>query len=105
MCPSDICAADFVFEASSPLVRDLSGHHFSFREGNYEFEEGRVLLSLAKTSALNFETLVEPDQALKEKARVDLQPGEEAKLRRCGRHISRPRDTKTCRFFRVRGQR
>ena len=27
------------------------------------------------------ETVVEPDQALKEKARVDLKPGEESKLR------------------------
>ncbi|HEV8061476.1 MAG TPA: hypothetical protein VGP68_16475, partial [Gemmataceae bacterium] len=72
---------DFVFEASCTLAPDLASHHFSFREGNYEFEEGRVLLSLVRNQGLIFETVVEPDQALKEKARVDLQPGEEAKLR------------------------
>ncbi len=72
---------DFVFEAPCNLSPELASHHLTFREGNYEFEEGRILLSLARTSGLIFETVVEPDQALKEKARVDLRPGEEAKLR------------------------
>ena len=72
---------DFVFEAPCDLSLAASKHRLAFREGNYEFEEGRVLLSFVATSGLAFEGVVEPDQSLKEKLRVDLKPGEEAKLR------------------------
>lgn len=72
---------DFVFEAPCHYAPDSPQHRLSFREGNYEFEEGRILLSLVKAPDLIYETVVEPDQALKEKARVDLKPGEESKLR------------------------
>ena len=72
---------DFVFEAPCELSPDTPKHRLTFREGNYEFEEGRILLSFVATPNLAFEGVVEPDQLLKEKLRVDLKPGEEAKLR------------------------
>jgi ABC-type nickel/cobalt efflux system permease component RcnA len=72
---------DFVFETSAILDPRAEKHHLTFREGNYEFEEGKILLSLKQTPGLNLSSVVEPDAALKEKPRVDLKPGEEAKLR------------------------
>jgi nickel/cobalt transporter (NicO) family protein len=72
---------DFVFEAPCELSSEASKHRLTFREGNYEFEEGRILLSLVASPGLAFEHVIEPDQLLKEKLRVDLKPGEEAKLR------------------------
>jgi ABC-type nickel/cobalt efflux system permease component RcnA len=72
---------DFVFEGPYTFSPGAQHHRLTFREGNYEFEEGRILLSLAKGPDLIFESVAEPDQALKEKPRVELKPGEEAKLR------------------------
>jgi nickel/cobalt transporter (NicO) family protein len=72
---------DFVFETSGILNPNSAKHTLSFREGNYEFEEGRILLAMKPGPGVVVESIVEPDQTLKEKARIDLKPGEEAKLR------------------------
>jgi nickel/cobalt transporter (NicO) family protein len=72
---------DFVFETIAAVNPELASHRLKFREGNYEFEEGSIRLGLGPAPTIAIDSRVEPDAALKEKSRVDLGPGEEAKLR------------------------
>jgi ABC-type nickel/cobalt efflux system permease component RcnA len=73
---------DFVFYAE--VATELSGppsHHFRFREGNYELEEGRIALTLDSATGVRIESKSEPDDALKARPATELRPGDDAELR------------------------
>src|SRR5207237_9603499 len=55
---------------------------FTFKEGNYELEEGQIRLSLTGTEAIRLLSKTEPDAKLKMVPRAQLQPGDDATLRK-----------------------
>jgi ABC-type nickel/cobalt efflux system permease component RcnA len=80
---------DFTFEASIHLNAEKQ-HQFRFREVNYEFEEGKILLSLdeqvpakylTKTELVKILSRTQPDKALLERSLSELRPGDDYKLR------------------------
>jgi ABC-type nickel/cobalt efflux system permease component RcnA len=85
---------DFVFRAAVPLrfpPRPTELFRLSFREGNYELESGKILLSLADSLpptpgpgvpwSIQALTVKAPDQALQAKPAVLQAPSDNAKLR------------------------
>jgi ABC-type nickel/cobalt efflux system permease component RcnA len=72
---------DFVFEGRAPVAAGEQAHHFSFREGNYELEEGLIRVSLAGDTSVQFSKKTEADEALKARPQVQWKPGDEEKLR------------------------
>jgi len=57
-------------------------HEFVFREGNYELESGLLKVSLETDPAITLLNETVPDETLKARALIDLQPGDEEKLRK-----------------------
>jgi ABC-type nickel/cobalt efflux system permease component RcnA len=79
--PLDHLRCEFVFESHwEPSADDR--HSFTFREGNYELEAGRVRLSLASNKPVELLDKSEPDRELQDRPDRDLKPGEDAKLRK-----------------------
>jgi nickel/cobalt exporter len=70
---------DFVFQAAFAPRRD---NRFTFEEGNYQLQEGRIDLSLAAAPLIHLVSKTEPDAALKARADKVLLDGEDAKLRK-----------------------
>jgi nickel/cobalt exporter len=77
----DHLRCDFRFEAR--WQPDSSQpRKFTFREANYELQTGMIRLSLASDPSVAILEKVEPDDALKMRAAIDLGPGDEERLRR-----------------------
>jgi ABC-type nickel/cobalt efflux system permease component RcnA len=72
---------DFVFQAKASQQAG-ERHEFTFYEGNYELEEGLIRLSLLGERRIQIASKTEPAVALKEKPLAELQPGDDAKLRK-----------------------
>ncbi len=75
---------DYRFEAleeSAEHAKPGSQHRLTFKEGNYELEEGRIQLSLIAEAPIELVSKVEPDAALKARPAAELQPGDDARLR------------------------
>jgi ABC-type nickel/cobalt efflux system permease component RcnA len=80
--PLDHLRCDFVFQAK-PASADASvPHTLTFKEGNYELEEGQIRLSLIGTELIQLQSKLEPDATLKTLPATQLQPGDDAKLRK-----------------------
>src|SRR5205807_665984 len=99
--PLNHLRCDFVFEARSPasavrafwprpgvpfplVLTDfiLAGTHtLTFREGNYELEEGYIRASLAAGGSIAFLGKTEPDAGLQARPAAELKPGDDARLR------------------------
>jgi ABC-type nickel/cobalt efflux system permease component RcnA len=79
----DHLRCDFVFRANLTAAdTDHSQPHtLTFKEGNYELEEGRIQLALSGPDVVRFLNKTEPDTQLKARAATELQPGDDAKLR------------------------
>jgi ABC-type nickel/cobalt efflux system permease component RcnA len=79
----DHLRCDFVFRADlSAADTDLSQPHtLTFKEGNYELEEGRIQLALTGTEAIRFLSKIEPDAQLKTRLAIELEAGDDARLR------------------------
>jgi len=71
---------DFLFHASASL--GAGENHLALEETNYYEQKGKVDLSLGKTRGFNIVAKVEADDAVKKRAGIELQPGDEEKLRR-----------------------
>jgi ABC-type nickel/cobalt efflux system permease component RcnA len=78
----DHLRCDFVFEASCRFPQiGTQQHAFTFKEGNYELEEGRIAVSLVCDGWLDLQSKTEADEALKNRPPDRLQPGDDARLR------------------------
>jgi ABC-type nickel/cobalt efflux system permease component RcnA len=71
---------DFVFETRLGLSAG-SPHRFTFREGNYELEEGQIHLCLAGDPSVQITARTEPAPALQARSLSELQPGDDDRLR------------------------
>ncbi len=72
---------DFVYEATIDLPTDRP-MKLSFREQNYDFEKGQIVLSLANEAGLAIESRTAPDETLWKRMQADKQePGDDARLR------------------------
>jgi hypothetical protein len=82
--PLDHLRCDFVFQAKLATLAANSSdpHRFTFKEGNYELEEGQIRLSLIGSESVKLLSKTEPDAKLKTLPPAELQPGDDAKLRR-----------------------
>jgi nickel/cobalt exporter len=77
----DHLRCEFVFRAPWQ-PRPAGAQEFTFREGNYELETGQIRLSLTCEPALTLLRKTEPDEALKARPPAQLQPGDDARLRK-----------------------
>jgi ABC-type nickel/cobalt efflux system permease component RcnA len=84
---------DFEFRAPWIPVR-ARPLAFTFHEGNYELEAGRVQLSLSSEPPLDLGEKDEPDEALQKRPADDLKPGDDARLRRARAVFSLPSEFK-----------
>jgi ABC-type nickel/cobalt efflux system permease component RcnA len=87
--PDNNLRCDFVFQAPWQLT-PVKHHAFTFRESNYELEQGLIKLSLGAESFLTILQKTEPDAALKARLAVDLKPGDDARLREATATVSLP---------------
>jgi ABC-type nickel/cobalt efflux system permease component RcnA len=74
---------DFVFEAQ-PVDAELGNqaiHRLSFREGNFEFEDGLIRLSVSADQSVDVVMQTQADEALKGRPATQWKPGDEEKLR------------------------
>jgi ABC-type nickel/cobalt efflux system permease component RcnA len=78
--PLDHLRCDFVFRAVLACSSDKK-NVFTFREGNYQEQEGLINLSLTNESDLKIIGKVEPDAAVKNRPAHEQLPGDGAKLR------------------------
>jgi nickel/cobalt transporter (NicO) family protein len=73
---------DFVFSARlQDITAGRTVHRFRFREGNYEFEEGLIRVTLVSDESVRLSNKTEADEALRSRPFIQWQPGDEAKLR------------------------
>jgi ABC-type nickel/cobalt efflux system permease component RcnA len=72
---------NFVFEAHTVNTSGDGVYHFKFREGNYEFEEGLIRVSLVGDGSVRVLKKTETDDALKARPQSQWKPGDEEKLR------------------------
>src|SRR5262249_25365336 len=70
----DHLRCDFVFRAPWQPAPNRE-HVFTFREGNYELESGRVRLSLGEDATVSLLNKSVPDAALQERPTIELKPG------------------------------
>ncbi len=80
---------DFTFQETFAAVpgRALP---FRLREGNYETQEGFIDLSVVADDSLQPSSVVQPDAALKKRARFELRPGDEDRLREVTLRVTLP---------------
>jgi len=71
---------DFTFQAGFATTPGQP-RQFQLREGNYETQEGLIDLSIVPMWSLKVSALIQPDAALKKRARIELRPGDEDRLR------------------------
>jgi hypothetical protein len=76
----DHLRCDFRFEAGWQLAPGKR-HEFTFKEGNYELEAGRVRLALTNAAHVTLFDKTQPDAALQERPYTDLRPGDDTRLR------------------------
>jgi hypothetical protein len=106
----DHLRCDFVFRA--PWKPAAEGK-FTFYEGNYELESGRVNPSLVAEAPIRLVGLIQPDEELKNRPATELRPGDEGRLRKASAtvmmggepepgRVSRPCRSKRRRRRRVR---
>jgi ABC-type nickel/cobalt efflux system permease component RcnA len=79
----DHLRCDFVFEAKLGFVDAAppTPHTLTFKEDNYQFEEGQIRLSLNAEGPIQLIKKIEPDAKLKTLSATQLGPGDDAKLR------------------------
>jgi ABC-type nickel/cobalt efflux system permease component RcnA len=77
----DHLRCDFVFKAAWDL-HPGQRHRFALLDGNYELESGVLRLSLTNDPNVPLSELTAPSEALKNRAVVDLRPGEDAQRRK-----------------------
>ena len=71
---------DFVFEAVLD-IDPTKKTDFFFREQNYLFETGQIVLNLVNESGLTIESKTEPDDAFRKRAMDRPEPGDDERLR------------------------
>ncbi len=71
---------DFVFEASAAIASDHESAFF-FREGNYQLQEGQILLGLANEADLKLSSVAAPSETLQKRSPAELKSGDEERLR------------------------
>jgi ABC-type nickel/cobalt efflux system permease component RcnA len=83
---------DFVFQAQLQLSEATPGteHRFTFREGNFELEEGFIRLSLQEQGPIALQHKTVPGAALQARPATELQPGDDAKLRKVSATLTLP---------------
>jgi nickel/cobalt exporter len=79
---------DFTFQTAFAAAPGQA-RQFRLREGNYETQEGLIDLSVVNES-LDMTSVVQPDAALKKRARFELQPGDEDRLREVALRVALP---------------
>jgi ABC-type nickel/cobalt efflux system permease component RcnA len=80
---------DFVFRAAFDS-KPGQPRRFRLREGNYETQEGLIDLSVVPEGSIEVSARVEPDAALKKRARFALGPDDEERLRGVGLTFTAP---------------
>ncbi|MBY0524280.1 MAG: hypothetical protein K2R98_12820 [Gemmataceae bacterium] len=83
----DHLRCDFVFRAPWRPSLDRR-YQFTFREGNYELESGRINLSLVVELPAGQVEKIQPDEALKARAPADLLPGDDTRLRKASANFT-----------------
>jgi nickel/cobalt exporter len=80
----DHLRCDFVFRAdlTAADIESSRPHTFTFKEGNYELEEGRIQVALTSTDRIQFLSKTEPDAQVKSRSATELQPGDDGRLRK-----------------------
>lgn len=71
---------EFAFEAEVTLPADQDSI-LTFREANYQLQEGQVLLSFVSDADVQLRALQAPDDALQKRPPREWEPGDEEKLR------------------------
>jgi ABC-type nickel/cobalt efflux system permease component RcnA len=80
--PLNHLRCDFVFQSKPREVPSPADTHaLTFKEGNYEYEDGFIRLSLAGAASVHFLSKTEPDAALQAFPATQRKPGDDAKLR------------------------
>jgi ABC-type nickel/cobalt efflux system permease component RcnA len=87
--PLDHLRCDFVFRTVLRCAVDKE-NVFTFRESNYQEQEGLVNLRLTIEAGLTVLSRTEPDEAVKNRAPGERLPGDEAKLRLVGARFTLP---------------
>jgi ABC-type nickel/cobalt efflux system permease component RcnA len=77
--PLNHLRCDFVFQAKCEA--SMEPHRFTFKEANFELEEGLIRLSLAGEASIEFANKTEPDSKLQARPAAELQPGDDGRLR------------------------
>jgi ABC-type nickel/cobalt efflux system permease component RcnA len=82
--PLNHLRCDFVFQTNAAAAQadPSQPHTFTFKEGNYELEEGQIRLSLIGTPSVQILSKTEPSTELKTHTATQLQPGDDARLRK-----------------------
>jgi nickel/cobalt transporter (NicO) family protein len=80
---------DFTFQAAFDAGPGES-RQFRVREGNYETQEGLIELSVLADDAIQACSVVQPDAELKKRARFELRPGDEDRLREVMLRVTMP---------------
>ncbi|HLJ97424.1 MAG TPA: hypothetical protein VKU02_29970 [Gemmataceae bacterium] len=82
--PLDHLRCDFVFQVKTAMADAATAgpHSLTFKEGNYQLEEGQIRLSLTCGDAIQLQSKTEPDPKLKALPATQLEPGDDAKLRK-----------------------
>jgi hypothetical protein len=62
-------------------VADGLPHQFTFRDGNYDRDSGRVRVRLIPDAGVRWSDVVVADEALQARLPLDLRPGDDARLR------------------------
>jgi nickel/cobalt exporter len=78
--PLDHLRCDFIFHAALPCFKDKE-NSFTFREGNYQEQEGLIYLTVANETNLEILDKIEPDAAVKNRPPYERLPGDDARLR------------------------
>jgi nickel/cobalt exporter len=71
---------DFVFRAEVEIA-GARPSALSFREGNYELQEGQILVSFANEAGLEVASVQAPDEALQKRPVTEQRPGDDDRLR------------------------
>ena len=78
--PLDHLRSDFVFRAVLPCNPDRE-NDFTFREGNYQEQEGIINLSFANEANLRIVSKTEPETVVRTRPLTERLPGDDSKLR------------------------
>lgn len=71
---------EFMFHAEIPLPAEGESK-FTFREANFQLQQGQVLLRFVNAADLRISALTAPDEALQKRSLAEQTPGDDEKLR------------------------